>query len=174
LLDSSRGPLDREPVDRLGITESEMNLRRHLRTVRVMRVELADDPTVADIRLEPRADAQPIAGVAAERDGQVMLLRELVLVQEERAAANLPHHEVKLAVVPEVGGDDRSAIAVIVGAGQIANIKKIAALLVDEDAFPLIGTEIVPARHDIPGIIDPELAKLRIEGAGGSDLRTAV
>ena len=151
-----------------------MNLRRHLRAVRVMRVELADDPTVADIRLEPRTDAQPIAGVAAERDGQVMLLRELVLVQEERAAANLPHHEVKLAVVPEVGGDDRSAIAVIVGAGQIANIKKIAALLVEEDAFPLIGAEIVPARTISQGLSTQNSPSFGSSEPGAATRETAV
>ena len=63
----------------------------------------------------------------AERDGQVMSLGELVLVQEERAAADLPDDEVELAVVPEVGGDDRSAVAVVVGAGQVADVEEIAA-----------------------------------------------
>ena len=123
----ARGPADRQPIDPGGVSEAEVDAaasangscyggraRGSARVRRRYAVSRAPIPS-------------RLLVVPAERDGQVVGLRELVLEQEDRAAPDLADDEVEPAVVAEVPGDDRSAVAVVVGAGQVADVEEIAA-----------------------------------------------
>ena len=58
-----------------------------------------------------------------------MPAREVVLVEQQRAAADLPNHDIELAVVAEIARDDRPAIAIAVGPRQAADVQEVALAL---------------------------------------------
>lgn len=53
-----------------------------------------------------------------------MGLGEPVLVEEDRTAPHLADDQVETAVVAEVPGDHRAAVAVVIGARHIAHVEE--------------------------------------------------
>jgi hypothetical protein len=101
-------------------------------------------------------------------------LRQAVLVVEQRPAADLADDEIEHPGVAEVGGHDAATIAVVVRAGEVADVEEVAAADVEIDAVPLEGAEVVPLVDDRPRIADPELVELGIESAGLFDIAVPV
>ena len=100
-------------------------------------------------------------------------MRELVLEEQERTTPNLPHDDVKLAVVAEVGSGNCSAVASGVGAGNVTHVGKPHTLEVHKRPVPLVGTEVVPFLDDVPRVAHPELFVIGIELARLGNLGTA-
>src|SRR5262249_1392863 len=104
---------------------------------------------------------------------EVMPLGEVVLVEQQGAPARLADQQVLPAVVAEIAGDDGAAVAVVIGAGQEAEVKEVPPADVDPGPLALVAAEVV-AVDDLPGVLDPELAQGLVHGAGGGDLASAV
>ena len=183
-LHEAGGPLDLERLDLRLFAQAEVNDVRHLRTIGIDRVHFADDLLAVDLGHEAGADAlavagrRPGAGLAAEGDLQIVLLREIILVKNDGAAADLPHHQVQLAVVAEIARDHRAAIAVVVGPGQVADLEEVAAAdfprHIQVNALALVAAQVVPLLKDFPGSFDAEFAQARIDFAGSRNAGLAI
>ena len=96
-----------------------------------------------------------------------MLLRKLVLIEKQRAAAGLAENEIELADVAEIAGDHTSAVAIAVGARQIADVQKIAAALrisdVQKRPLALEGAQVVSLTDNVPRILHPKLSEGFVE-----------
>ncbi len=67
-----------------------------------------------------------------------MGLGEPVLVEEDRAAPHLADDQVEPAVIAEVPGDHRAAIAVVIGARHITHVEEILAPDVEVRTLALV------------------------------------
>ncbi len=114
-----------------------MNAARHLRVEAVMGVEFAGQLAPRDGGGQPRPDPETVARDTTERDIQVVGLGELVLVEEERAAPHLAKDEVEPAVVAEIPGDHRAAVAIAIRARQVTDVEKRLALDIEERTLAL-------------------------------------
>src|SRR5262245_41708057 len=90
----ARGPADFQALDTFGVSESEMDQVWHLRTITIDREHLAHQLLPLHDSLQPRADAKPVALMAAQRNLQVVPLREMILVQQQWPAAHLANQQV--------------------------------------------------------------------------------
>ena len=138
------------------VAQAEVHNARGLRAEAVDGVEFAHELLAANSRREPRPDAQAVALRAAERDVQVVLVGELVLEEEQRPAADLPHDAGRAGHCSGSRRRRPTAVAVAVGAGQMQLMSsEVAPLDVEEGAVPLVGAEVVALRDDVPGVARP-------------------
>src|SRR5205823_2844633 len=122
--------------------------------------------------------AEAVALGAAQRHFQIVPRRQLIFVDQDWAAAGLADDEVELARVAEVGGDDRAAVAVVVGAADETEVEEVSpadrAGHVQEETLALVRAEVVALLENLPGPLHPELAQRGVELARRADFPVAV
>src|SRR5207244_1863063 len=118
--------------------------------------ELGDEAGANALVITGEGEDSGRGGVAAQRHGEVMSLREIVLQEQQGAATHLAHDQIETAVIAEVGGDHAAAVAVVVRPRQVADIEEVLALDIEPGAIAFESAEIMPAAGDGPGIGHPE------------------
>jgi hypothetical protein len=103
-----------------------------------------------------------------------MAFGEMVLVEQEGAPAYLANEEVLLADIAEIAGDDTAAIAVVVRAGQVAEVQEVASLDIQPGAFALVAAKVMAILDNLPRVLDPELAERIIDASGRGDLASTI
>jgi hypothetical protein len=92
-------------------------------------------------------------------------LGKIVFIKQNRPSTDLAHHQILPADIAEVSRYDASAVPVIVGSAQVADIEKIASLDIEIDPLAFIAAQVMVFMN-IPGILDPKFAQFLVEFAG--------
>src|SRR5262249_54863467 len=145
-----------------------------LRQEAVGRVQFAHQPLPRHLGRQAGPDPLAVARPAAQRYLEVVPARHAVLEQQQRPAAGPAPDQVQQADAAEARSDDRAAVAVAVGPGQVADVEEVLPLDVQEGAVALVGAEVVAVGDDLPGVADPELAQRAVQTAGQRDFAATV
>jgi hypothetical protein len=77
----------------------------------------------------------------------------------------LAHHQILPANIAEVSRYDASAVPVIVGSAQVADVEKIASLDIEIDPLAFVAAQVMVFMN-VPGVLNPEFAQFLVEFAG--------